>query len=241
MRYLTYSKSHPLIQYSLFFQINRLPLLLNCKTNRHAIIHNWEDEGAIINSLFYQMVEYSSEVRFGVVWPPAWVPCHWWTPWHLTSASHLSLLFEKLSSAESSQQRILCLKRTIFAFHPSVKFTPSTINYTGIDRKYFLFLSYFNSHAPLKNIELKTKKEQNKWLSKELRSLINEKHRVFNEWEKDPNQELLNSNKVLRNNVDKNYVKHLTIIQKNFSRISQFQKNNGKLFKIKLTQTNRQK
>ena len=50
---------------------------------------------------------------------------------------------------------------------------------------------------------MKTKKEHKKWLSKELRSLINEKHRVFNEWKKDPNQELFNSYKVLRNNVNR--------------------------------------
>ena len=47
------------------------------------------------------------------------------------------------------------------------------------------------------------KKEDKKWLSQELLSLINDKHRVFNEWIKDPNQELFNSYKVLRNNVSK--------------------------------------
>ena len=67
----------------------------------------------------------------------------------------------------------------------------------------------------MKNIEVKTKKENKKWLSKELRSLINEKHRVFNEWKKDPNQELFNSYNVLRNNVNRklrkasdDYTKH---------------------------------
>ena len=66
-----------------------------------------------------------------------------------------------------------------------------------------IFQNVLNSHAPLKNIEVKTKKEHKKWLSKELRSLINEKHRVFNEWKKDPNQELFKSYKVLRNNVNR--------------------------------------
>ena len=47
------------------------------------------------------------------------------------------------------------------------------------------------------------KKKHKQWLSKKLRSLINEKHRVFNEWKKDPNQELFNSYKVLRNNVNR--------------------------------------
>ena len=64
-----------------------------------------------------------------------------------------------------------------------------------------IFQNVLNSQAPLKNIEVKTKKENKKWLSKELRSLINEKHGVFNEWKRDPNQELFNSYKVLRNNV----------------------------------------
>ena len=66
-----------------------------------------------------------------------------------------------------------------------------------------MFQNVLNSHAPLKNMEVKRKKENKKWSSKELRSLINEKHRVFNEWKKDPNQELLNSYKVLRNNVNR--------------------------------------
>ena len=38
-----------------------------------------------------------------------------------------------------------------------------------------------------------------------------------------------------------NYVKHLTIIQNNFSTIFQLQKNNGNLSRAKLTQINRQK
>ena len=66
-----------------------------------------------------------------------------------------------------------------------------------------IFQNVLNSHAPLKNIEVKTKKEHTKWLSKELRILIIEKHRVFNEWKKDPNQELFNSYKVLRNSVNR--------------------------------------
>ena len=66
-----------------------------------------------------------------------------------------------------------------------------------------IFQNVLKSHAPLKNIEVKTKKENKKWLSKELRSLINEKHRVINEWKKDPNLELFNSCKVLRNNVNR--------------------------------------
>ena len=66
------------------------------------------------------------------------------------------------------------------------------------------FQNVLNIHVPLKKIEVKTKKEHKKRLSKELRSLIYEKHRLFNEWKKYPNQELFNSYKVLRNNVNRN-------------------------------------
>ena len=64
----------------------------------------------------------------------------------------------------------------------------------GIFHKFIeMFQNVLNIHARLKKIEVKTKKEHKKYLSKELRSLINENHRVFNEWKKDPNPELFNS------------------------------------------------
>ena len=56
-----------------------------------------------------------------------------------------------------------------------------------------IFQNVLNIHAHLRKLEVKTKKEHKKWLSKELRSLINEKHCVFNEWKKGPYQELFNS------------------------------------------------
>ena len=65
-----------------------------------------------------------------------------------------------------------------------------------------IFQNVLNSHAPLKKYRSENKKGAQKWLSKELLTLFNEKHRVFNEWKKDPNQELVNSYKVLRNNVN---------------------------------------
>ena len=78
------------------------------------------------------------------------------------------------------------------------------IGANGIFHKFAeIFQNVLNGHANLKKIEMKTKKEHKNWLSKELRSLINEKHRVFNEWKKDTNQELSNSYKVLRNNVNR--------------------------------------
>ena len=45
----------------------------------------------------------------------------------------------------------------------------------------------------LKKYRSENKKNYKNWLTKELRSLINEKHRVFNEWKTDPNQELFKS------------------------------------------------
>ena len=65
------------------------------------------------------------------------------------------------------------------------------------------FQNGLNIHAPLKKVEVKTKKEHKQWLTKELRSIINEKHRVFSESKKDPDQELFNSYKVLTNNVNR--------------------------------------
>ena len=74
----------------------------------------------------------------------------------------------------------------------------------GIFHKFIeIFQNVLNIQAPLKKLEVKTKKEHKKWLSKELRSLINEKHLVFNEWKKDPNQELSSKYKELRKNVNR--------------------------------------
>ena len=104
-----------------------------------------------------------------------------------------------------------------------------------------IFQNVLNNHAPLKNIDVKTKKENKKWLSKQLRSLINEKHRVLNEWKKDILiKSSLTVTKYLETMLIENCVKHLTIIPKNFSRISQLQKNNGNLSRTKITQTNKQ-
>ena len=76
------------------------------------------------------------------------------------------------------------------------------IGASGIFHKFIeIFHNVLNIQATLKKIEVKTKKVHKKWLSKELRSLINEKHRVFNEWKKDTNQELFNSYKVLRKTI----------------------------------------
>ena len=88
---------------------------------------------------------------------------------------------------------------------------------------------------------MKTKKENKKWLSKELRSLINAKHRVFNEWKKDPNQELFNSYKVLRNNINKKLRKASDDYTKQFFEKLPTSKEKLKFIKNKINSTNRQK
>ena len=92
----------------------------------------------------------------------------------------------------------------------------------------------------MKNIEVKTKTEHKKWLSKELRSLINEKHRVFNQWKTDLNQELFNSYKVLRNNVNRKLRKASDDYTKQFFENLPTSKDQWKFIK-KLTQINRLK
>ena len=97
-----------------------------------------------------------------------------------------------------------------------------------------IFQNVLNSHAPLKKTEVKTKKEHKKWLSKELRSLINEKHRVFKEWKKYPNQELFNSYKVRRNNVNRKLRKASDDYTKQFFENSPTSKEQWKFIKNKI-------
>ena len=51
--------------------------------------------------------------------------------------------------------------------------------------------------------ESSIKKQQKQWLTKELRGLINEKHRVFNAWKKNPKSEIYNIYKSLRKSVNR--------------------------------------
>ena len=88
---------------------------------------------------------------------------------------------------------------------------------------------------------MKTKKEHKKWLSKELRSLIKEKHRAFNEWKKDLNQELFNSYKVLRNNVNSKLRKASDDYTKQFFENLPTSKEQENLSRTNLTQISRQK
>ena len=58
-------------------------------------------------------------------------------------------------------------------------------------------------HAPLKLVENSTKKHQKQWLTKELRGLINEKHRLYNAWKKTQNSDFYNDYKPLRNSMNR--------------------------------------
>ena len=101
-----------------------------------------------------------------------------------------------------------------------------------------IFQNVLNSHAPLKNIEVKrTKNGYQKncvvsLMKSIVYSMIGKKILI---------KSSLTVTKYLETMLIENCVKHLTIIPNNFLRISQLQKNNGNLSRTKLTQTNRQK
>ena len=71
-------------------------------------------------------------------------------------------------------------------------------------------------HAPLKLVESSTKKQQKQWLTKELRGLIIEKHRLFYTWKKNPIPEIYNIYKSLRNSVNRQLTKAADDYTKNF-------------------------
>ena len=54
------------------------------------------------------------------------------------------------------------------------------------------------------------------WLTKELRGLINEKHRLFNAWKKNPKPAIYNIYRFLRNSVNKKLKKAADDYTKNF-------------------------
>ena len=104
-----------------------------------------------------------------------------------------------------------------------------------------IFQYVLNIHAPLKKIEVKTKKStkngcQENCVVSLMKSIVysmNGKKIII--------KSSLTVTKYLGTILIENYVKHLTIIQNNFSRIFQLQKNNGNLSRTNLTQINRQK
>ena len=79
-----------------------------------------------------------------------------------------------------------------------------------------IFEIILSCHAPLKLVESSTKKQQKQWLTKELRGLINEKHRLFNAWKKNPKSEIYNIYKSLRNSVNRKLKKAADDYTKNF-------------------------
>ena len=72
-----------------------------------------------------------------------------------------------------------------------------------------------------------------KWLSKELHSLVNEKHRNFSEGKKYFNQQLLDSYKVLRKNENRILSNAFDDYTKQFFENLQIQKIKGNLSKAK--------
>ena len=105
------------------------------------------------------------------------------------------------------QDKRRCKSKFTGILHRKTGHLCKNIGANEIFHKFIEMFQNVNIHANLKKIEVKTKKEHKKLPSKELRSLINEKHRVFNEWKEDPNQELFNSYKVLRNKVNRKFRK----------------------------------
>ena len=79
-----------------------------------------------------------------------------------------------------------------------------------------IFENILSCHAPLKLVESSTKKQRKQWLTKELRGLINEKHRLFNAWKKNPKSEIYNIYKSLRNSVNRKLRKAADDYTKNF-------------------------
>ena len=115
------------------------------------------------------------------------------------------------------------------------------IGANGVFHKFIeIFQNVLNTHAHLKKIEVVTKKEHKKGYQKNcVVSLM--KSIVFSmNGKKILIKSSLTVTKYLKTMLIENYVKHLTIIQKKFSRISQLHKNNGNLSRTKLTQINRQ-
>ena len=116
---------------------------------------------------------------------------------------HFTVVYQSSLKLESKQQKTEHLKQnkrryTRSKFNRDIALLDWSLMYKNIGANEVfniikIFQKVLNSHAPLKNIEVKTKNEHKKWLSKELCSLINKKHRVFIEWKKDPNQELISS------------------------------------------------
>ena len=103
-----------------------------------------------------------------------------------------------------------------------------------------IFQNVLNSHAPLKNVEVKKRSTKNGYQKNCLVSFIKNIVYPMN-GKKILIKSSLTVAKYLKTMLIENCVKHLTIIQNNFSRISQLQKNNGNISRTKLTQINRQK
>ena len=100
-----------------------------------------------------------------------------------------------------------------------------------------IFENILSFHAPVKLVESSTKTQQKQWLTKELRGLINEKHRLLNAWKKNPKPEISKIYKTLRYSVNRKLKKLHMIKQRIFSSSYQLQENNGNSSKTGSTPT----
>ena len=72
------------------------------------------------------------------------------------------------------------------------------------DKFCLLFEEVLNKNCPIKTKILKPRKrEEKKWLTKELKNMINEKHQTFNRWKESQSIECYNNYKKVRNKVNR--------------------------------------
>ena len=100
-----------------------------------------------------------------------------------------------------------------------------------------IFENILSCHAPVKLVEKSTEKQQKQWLTKELRGLINEKHRLFKAWRKNPKPAIYNIYKSLPNSAKRKQKKAADDIQKILSSSYQLQENIGSSSKTGSTPT----
>ena len=165
---------------------------------------------------------------------------------------HFTIVYQSSLKLEWKQQKTEYLMRdkrgyTRSKFNRDIALQDWSLMYKNIGaneifHKFIeIFQNVLNIHAPLKKIEVKTKKEHKNGYQKNCVVSLMKSIVYSMNGKKILIKSSLTVTKYLETMFIENYVKHLTIIQNNFSRISQLQKNNGNLSKTKLTQINSQK
>ena len=97
-----------------------------------------------------------------------------------------------------------------------------------------IFENILSCHAPLKLVESSTKKQQKQWLTKELRGLINEKHRLFNAWKKTQNQRFITFKNLYAIQWIENWKKAADDYTKNFFQQLPTSREQGKFIKNRI-------